>query len=125
MRVGTTEKLLCREILLLRGQLQKFLLDGRNAVLRVEHLVQLTRKLRSILRQFLPFFCRQKPFAHIGVTTGLCLQKGILILGVAQERCQEAKTFLFQLFYHIVGGGVVAGNNSNGLPSAHGIGQNV
>lgn len=56
---------------------------------------------------------------------GLCLQKGFFVLDPTHECRQKAKAFLFQFFCHIVGGRVIAGNNSNGFPSAHGIGQNV
>ena len=113
------------KIVLFRIQLQKFLLNFRNAVLGIEHFVQFFGKRSCLLIQLLSFFRRHFPIAHIRIDTGLSFQE-LLLVGKASEKCgQEVSIFLFQFFRHIVCCRIVVGHDRHGLPAPDNIGDDI
>ena len=113
------------EIVLLRRQLQKFLLNGGNAVLPVEHLAEFFGEPRHLLVQLGLLLRFQNPRRHIGISARLCLQKVIFIGTASQESRQERKPLLLQFFRHIQGGGVVVGDNGHSLAVSDRIGDDI
>ena len=111
--------------MLLRCQLQKFLLNGGNAVLPVEHLAEFFGEPRHFLVQLGLLLRFQDPCRHIGISARLCLQKVILIGTAPQKSGQERKALFLQFFRHIQGGGVVVGDNGHSLAVSDRIGDDI
>lgn len=113
------------EIVLFRIQLQKFLLNFRNAVLGVEHFVQLLGKRGRLLIQLLPFLCGHLPITHIRIGASLILQELLLVGKASEKRSQKRGILLFQLFRHIVCCRIIVGYDRHGLPAPNHIGNDI
>ena len=118
-------RIILLKIVLLWIQSQKFLLNFRNAVLGIEHFIQLFGKRGCLLIQLLPFLWWYLPIAHIRIGTGLSLQELLLVGKASEKRSQKNSILLFQLFRHIVCCRVVVGYDRHGLPAPDNIGDDI
>ena len=124
-RCVAVSRIVFLEIVLLRIQLQKLLLNFRNAVLGVEHFVQLFGERSCLLIQLLPFLRRHLPIAHIRIDAGLSLQELLLVGKASEKRSQKRGILLFQLFRHIVCCRIIVGYDRHGLPAPNYVGDNI
>src|SRR5699024_2350691 len=82
------------KIVLFRRQLEEFLFNGSNAVLRIEHLTEFFREDGHLLIQLRFLLRLHNPSRHVRILSSLCLQKMLLIGTTPQKSSQKREPLL-------------------------------